>query len=238
MDFDPFERINKDVQRFSIDPFAAIQLPGQSGLTAHLLKSTVPHVRLTSVLMKDGRRAGFVARRPEGCDLVSLEPDLRGKGLSPELLLATRVLRASLKYSDVVDLQRASKQLFCGGSYSVAGLASARAAHRLAVMRGVSRRQAIPAAVLADYAHLPDSLPGQKPPDCRSSTRYAPRRRRPCRARMRRLTRSSPNIRLRAKSPILFILSGYADRGAPVRVAPLIKPRPFMQRPRPHIEHA
>ncbi|CAB3749668.1 hypothetical protein LMG29542_01065 [Paraburkholderia humisilvae] len=175
-DFDPFERISREVQWFSIDPFAAAPLPGESGLTVHLLKSTAPHLRLTSVLMKDGARAGFVARRQEGCDIVSLAPDLRGKGLSPDLLLATRVLRATLKYSDVMDLRSASKQLFCGGSYSCAGLASARAAHRLAVTRAVAKGKAIPATVLAHYARHPELPPGQKPPDC-SVTPFHPRRR-------------------------------------------------------------
>lgn len=164
-DFDPFERLKKENQSFSIDQFAAVKLLGAPELTLHLLKSSVPHVRLTAVLLNDGCRAGFVARRQEGCDLVSLAPELRGNGLSAEMLLATRVLRASRKFSDVPDLRHASKQLFCGGSYSVAGLASARAAHQLAVIRGLARGNAIPPEVLADYPQVMQSRHRKKPPD-------------------------------------------------------------------------
>jgi hypothetical protein len=154
VDFEPFERLKKETRWLSIDPFAAIKLPDASGLTVHLLKSSAPHFRSTTVLLKDGARVGFVARRQEGCDLVCLAPGLRGNGVSADLLLATRLLRASLKFSDVPDLRDASKQLFCGGSYSVAGLASARATHRRAVMRALALGKAIPPAVLADYSHL------------------------------------------------------------------------------------
>jgi hypothetical protein len=153
-DFEPFEYLKKENQWLSIDPFAAVKLPGESGLTVHLLKSRIPHIRLVTVLQNGNSRVGFVARRQEGCDLVTLAPELRGNGLSADLLLATRALRASLKYSEVPQLRLASKQLFCGGSYSAAGLASARAAHRLAVLRALAKGKAVPTEVLADYPHL------------------------------------------------------------------------------------
>jgi hypothetical protein len=153
-DFEPFEYLKKETQWLSIDPFAAIKLPGESGLTVHLSKSRIPHIRLVAVLRRGDERVGFVARRQEGCDLVSLAPELRGNGFSADLLLATRVLRASLKFSEVPQLNLASKQLFCGGCYSAAGLASARAAHRLAVMRALAKGKAVPPEVLADYPNL------------------------------------------------------------------------------------
>ncbi len=56
-------------------------------------------------------------------------------------------------------------KLFCGGSYSVAGLASARAAHQLAVIRGLARGNAIPPEVLADYPQVMQSRHRKKPPD-------------------------------------------------------------------------
>ncbi|GAB7527299.1 hypothetical protein [Paraburkholderia sp. 2C] len=153
-DFEPFEYVKKETQWLPLDPFAAIRLPGESGLTVHLVKSRVPHIRMVAVLRQGDTRVGFVARRQEGCDLLTLAPELRGNGLSADLLLATRVLRASLTFSDVPPLHLASKQLFCGGCYSVAGLASARAAHRLAVLRALATGKAVPPGVLADYPHL------------------------------------------------------------------------------------
>jgi hypothetical protein len=153
-DFEPFEHVRKETQWLPIDPFAAIRLPGESGLTVHLLRSRVPHIRQVAVLRSGDSGVGFVVRRQEGCDLVTLAPALRGNGLSADLLLATRVLRASLKFSEVPQLHLASKQLFCGGCYSAAGLASARAAHRLAVLRALAKGKAVPQEVLADYPHL------------------------------------------------------------------------------------
>jgi hypothetical protein len=153
-DFEPFEHVKKEIQWLAVDPFAAIRLPGESGLTVHLLKSRVPHIRQVAVLRKGESRVGFVARRQEGCDLLTLAPELRGYGFSADLLLATRALRASLKIAEVPQLQLASKQLFCGGCYSPAGLASARAAHRLAVLRALAAGKAVPPQVLADYPHL------------------------------------------------------------------------------------
>jgi hypothetical protein len=147
-DFDPFERLMREHQRFSIDRFAAARLPCDSGLTLHLLKSDLAHIRLTTVLLSGTSRVGFVARKPEGCDVVSLAPEWRGYGLSAPMLLATRMLRASRQVMDVPDLRCASAQLFCGGSYSSAGLGCAQAAHRLAVMRGLASGKPIPQAVL------------------------------------------------------------------------------------------
>jgi hypothetical protein len=64
------------------------------------------------------------------------------------MLLATRLLRATRQVMDVPDLRCASAQLFCGGSYSAAGLGCARAAHRMAVMRGLASGKPIPQSVL------------------------------------------------------------------------------------------
>jgi hypothetical protein len=153
-DFEPFEYLKRETQSLSIDRFAAVKLPGHSGLTVHLLKSRIPHIRMVAVLQQGDSRVGFVARRQEGCDLVTLARELRGNGLSADFLLATRVLRASLKFSEVPQIHLASKQLFCGGCYSAAGLASARAAHRVAVLRALAQGKAVPREVLADYPNL------------------------------------------------------------------------------------
>jgi hypothetical protein len=136
-DFEPFDRLTADYRGLSLDPFAVVRVPELEGLRIHLLKSTLPHCRQTAVLVEGGERVGYVARHPAGCDVVSLAPRLRSHGLAVPLILGARSLRARLQYAAIVDLRLASKTLFCGGSYSPAGLASVRAAHRVAVARAL-----------------------------------------------------------------------------------------------------
>jgi hypothetical protein len=135
-----------------VDPFASMRFPGVDGLTIYQLKSTLPHHRATVVLVNSiGVRVGFIARHPAGCDVVSLAPDMRAQGLSAEFVLAARALRARTKHAEISDLRLASTELFCGGSYSVAGLACVRAAHRAAIAKALRHGKPVPDNVLRDY---------------------------------------------------------------------------------------
>src|ERR1700754_3724832 len=95
-DFDPFDRLCGEYRNFSLDPFAALNV-SDDGLRLHLLKSTLAPNRLTAVLVDGHQRVGYVARRPEGCDVVSLAAHLRSRGLAAPLLLGARRLRARLQ---------------------------------------------------------------------------------------------------------------------------------------------
>ena len=157
--FAPFARLTKENQWFSVDPFAATRLLGASEFSVHLLKSKVPDVRMSTVLMKQGVRVGFVTRKKEGCDIICLAPELHGKGLSTRLLMATRQLRASYQIAPVKEVRTASRQLFCGGSYSEAGLAATRATHREAVRWGLENGKPVSPEVLADYPEFAEAVP-------------------------------------------------------------------------------
>ena len=152
--FDPFERLVNDNEWLSVDPFVATKLPGLPEFSVHLLKSRVPHLRMSAVMVNRGVRVGYVTRRAAGCDVICVAPEFRGKGIAQRLLLTTRELRASLEYKPIESLRLASKHLFCGGSYSTAGLATARSAHREAVRCALARGKAVPEEVLADYPEL------------------------------------------------------------------------------------
>lgn len=156
--FDPFERLAREDQSFSIDQFASAALPNHPGYRVHLLKSRQAEVRMSAVLVLNGQRVGFITRKPEGCDVIALAHELCGKGLAAQLLLVTRTLRANLKIAQVEGVAQASKTLFCGGSYSVAGLATTRAAHRLAVRLALDADKPVPAEVLADYPQFKQRL--------------------------------------------------------------------------------
>jgi GNAT superfamily N-acetyltransferase len=156
--FDPFERLTAENQSFSVDPFAVVRFTDLPGYSAHLLKSRLPEARLSSVLVNQGVRVGYVTRQAAGCDVICLAPELHGKGLASRLLAATRQLRATLKILPVGDLRAASKQLFCGGSYSKAGLAATRSAHRAAVKRALEAGKPVPSEVLADYPEFCEVL--------------------------------------------------------------------------------
>jgi hypothetical protein len=149
--FDPFEQLTAENRSFSVDPFAVVRFSDLPGYSVHLLKSRVPEARMSSVLVKQGVRVGYVTRKAAGCDVICLASELHGKGLASRLLLATRQLRSSLKIVPVDDLRVASKQLFCGGSYSTAGLATTKAAHRDAVRRALKAGKSVPAQVLLEY---------------------------------------------------------------------------------------
>ena len=149
--FAPFEKLTQENQSYSIDQFASLALQDHPGFRVHLLKSKKPEVRSSAVLIADGQRVGFVTRKTAGCDVIALAPEQCGKGLAAPLLLITRALRANLQISMVTDIKRATKVLFCGGSYSDAGLAATRAAHRQAVRQAIEAGNPVPDEVPQAY---------------------------------------------------------------------------------------
>jgi hypothetical protein len=153
-DFDPFADLLDASRWKSLDRFANIALPSHPGYSCMLLKSTNVRLRLTSVLVQQEQRVGFICRYPEGCDVISLEPRVRGRGLAAPFILATMALRSRLYYQPIVAIQKATRGLFWGGRYTKVGFRAVAAAHRLAVQRAVARGRPVSEAVLADYPEL------------------------------------------------------------------------------------
>lgn len=140
-EFDPFERITAQYQWHSLDAFSSVTLGDFDGFKAVRIKSRVVHERDTVVLVKDGHRVGFIARHKEGCDTVTLHPSVRRQGLVAPFILAAMRLRAQGRFASIEDVKAASRELFNGGSYTCAGLAAVKAAHRLAVSRAVAGKK-------------------------------------------------------------------------------------------------
>jgi hypothetical protein len=119
-----------------------------------LVKSRDIRMRLTTILVQQDRRTGFICRHPEGCDIISLAPDVRGKNLAAPFILAAMTLRSRLRYQPITTVQKPTRALFWGGCYSQAGFRAVAAAHRLAVERAWSRGRPVSDSVLADYPDL------------------------------------------------------------------------------------
>jgi hypothetical protein len=153
-DFDPFTALLDASRWQSLDRFASIALPSHPGFSCMLLKSTNVRIRATSVLLEQDQRVGFICRYPEGCDVISLDPRVRGRNLAAPFILATMALRSRLYYQPITSIRKATRALFWGGRYTKVGFRAVAAAHRLAVQRAVVRGRPVSDAVLAEYPEL------------------------------------------------------------------------------------
>jgi hypothetical protein len=153
-EFDPFAFLFDGCRWHSLDRFASLALPSHPGFSCTLIRSRDVRMRLTSALVHQDRRVGFICRYPEGCDVISLDSTVRGKNLAAPFILATMALRSRLYYRPITSIQKATRALFWGGRYTEAGFCAVAAAHRLAVQRAWARGRPVSDAVMADYPDL------------------------------------------------------------------------------------